>query len=324
VAVVISSIGVQGFRGIHEGVVKDLPRLGIFVGANGSGKSSLLEAILIGVHDDPGSAIGQVVRARGTPRGARWLFEKGAGKEVAISIETNDWARTTTLDYVPSVDGGNDVVNFSEDGSYFGQVAFAPGTNDFLRTGDRVSRSAQVRWLEPFSPFQGELHDVYTEVVTAGRRSAAKDIIKAVIPGFENLEILVEAGRPVVHIVLADHSVPVALAGSGISVLIRLALVLAASPGGTVLIEEPETHEHPAAMRQSARAILEATRRGVQVLFSTHSLDFIDTLLADATPEDLNDLAVYRLAKKNGVLATTRIDGPDVLRARGTMEDDLR
>ena len=182
----------------------------------------------------------------------------------------------------------------------------------------------QVRLLAPFSSSQAPLHEIYSEVVTQGRRPAAKAIIKAIIPGFEDIVILVEAGQPVVHIVFEDYSLPIAVMGDGVKALTSLAMGLAARPGGTVLIEEPEVHEHPAAIRQSARAILAATHRDVQVLVSTHSLDFIDALLAECTPEDRAQLAVYRFARTKGVLSTTRIPGDEALLARGHIQDDLR
>ena len=40
-------------------------------------------------------------------------------------------------------------------------------------------------------------------------------------------------------------------------------------------------------MRQTARVILAAVRRNVQVILTTHSLEFIDVLLAEANDETL-------------------------------------
>jgi predicted ATPase len=181
-----------------------------------------------------------------------------------------------------------------------------------------------MRWLAPYSVFQQSLPDVFSEAVTQGRRQTAKEIIRAIIPGLENIEVLTDAGNPVVHLVYNDHSVPVESSGDGVMALVRLALELAARPDGTVLIEEPEVHEHPGAIRQSAKAILEATRRNIQVLLSTHSLDFIDALVAAATPEDLSKMCAYRFALEAGELRTTAIPGTEVARLRGEIGEDLR
>jgi hypothetical protein len=182
----------------------------------------------------------------------------------------------------------------------------------------------QMRWLAPYSVFQQSLPDVFSEAVTQGRRQTAKEIIRAIMPGLDNIEVLTDAGNPVVHLVFDDHSVPVESSGDGVMALVRLALELAARPDGTVLIEEPEVHEHPGAIRQSARAILEATRRNIQVLLSTHSLDFIDALVAEATPDDLSKMCAYRFALDAGDLRTTTIPGTEVARLRGEIGEDLR
>jgi hypothetical protein len=268
-----------------------------------------------------------------TARGARWLFHRGEAVPVKITTSAGAESRDTILQFVPSESGDEDIVR-SEVTTFGKKVLSAEtkfsgaGANPYtvvsLKVTGKVPNFGQIRWLVPSSPFQAPLHEVYTEAVTQGRRPAAKAIIKAVIPGFSDIEILVEAQQPVVHIVFENYSVPVALMGDGVRSLVHLALELAARPGGTVLIEEPEVHGHPGAIRQSARAILQATRREIQVLLSTHSLDLIDALLAESLPEDLAKFAVYRCRLDDGKLATTRIPGPEVLVARGTIGDDLR
>ena len=115
-----------------------------------------------------------------------------------------------------------------------------------------------------------------------------------------------------------------AAAGSGIYGLLRLIIELSVQPGGLALVEEPEVHQHPAAIHQSAKALLVAMRRGVQVVVSTHSLDLIDSLLAQATPEDLEKFAVFRVVTRDGVLLKSRFPGPMVAMARQEIDEDLR
>ena len=116
---------------------------------------------------------------------------------------------------------------------------------------------SEVRLLEPrvFNTTP-PLHRLYTEAIVQGRRDEARSIAADLIPHAKNLEILTEADKPIVHLVFDDHSVPVAFAGDGIYSLVRLSLELASRPSGVVLIEEPEVHQHPAAIRYSVRAIL--------------------------------------------------------------------
>ena len=53
------------------------------------------------------------------------------------------------------------------------------------------------------------------------------------------------------------------------------------------LVEEPEAHQHPAVIAQAAKVLLGAARRGVQIMASTHSLELIDALVANADAADL-------------------------------------
>ena len=151
-----------------------------------------------------------------------------------------------------------------------------------------------------------------------------KAIVADAVRGIRDIEILTEEDTPVIHLVFEDHSVPAGLAGDGVRMVLRLALELAAVGGGLVLLEEPEVHQHPGAIRQSARAILAATRRGVQVVLTTHSLELIDALLGEASDEDLERAAVYRVQLESGVLKSHRLSGPDAALARTQIEDDLR
>jgi len=115
------------------------------------------------------------------------------------------------------------------------------------------------------------------------------------------------------------------LAGEGLKAALRLALELKLAPGSLALVEEPEVHQHPRAIWQSAKAIWGAVNRGVQVVLSTHSLDLIDALLSvPSGPGDLEKLALYRVILENGDLRSSRLTGPQAAEARSTIEEDLR
>ena len=83
-------------------------------------------------------------------------------------------------------------------------------------------------------------------------------------------------------------------------------------------------HQHPGAIRQSARAIHAAVKRDIQVILTTHSLELIDALLAESSDKDLEQMSVYRLRLQDGVLRSSRLPGPEVAFARSQIQDDLR
>ena len=75
---------------------------------------------------------------------------------------------------------------------------------------------------------------------------------------------------------------------------------------------------------RSVRAILGAVRRGIQIFITTHSLEVIDSILTEASTDDLDKLSVYRLSLDRGVLRNRRITGSEVSFLRTEIEDDLR
>ncbi len=174
------------------------------------------------------------------------------------------------------------------------------------------------------SDFQLPLHRLFSRAVEQGRRKQAEEIVAEVVPGLTDFIILTEGDTPILQLAFEDRSVPAALAGDGVQSLLRLTLELAARPNGVVLVEEPELHQHPGAIAQSAKAILAAVRRQVQVVITTHSLELIDSLVSGLTDQELPLLSLYNMHLEQGTLKFFRSDGPEVALARTQIQDDLR
>lgn len=322
----IVTITIHRLRGILEGELSDLAPLSVLVGPNGSGKSTILDALLIGGRPRPAEAIFRVIaRREEAPASSRWLLWKaGVEGEARVTVESErSLSRVCVLR--PGI-GFHVRLSTGETGGGTVNVSESGGLQHSSSVDLPIEGIAEVGLVESRNTHQQRsLHELYTQTVEQGRRREAIEILKELVPDFQNLEILTEGNTPIVHIVFTDHSVPIAFAGDGVRFLLRQSLELAARSGGVVLIEEPEAHLHPSAIRQSARVLLAAVRRGIQVVISTHSLELIDHLLVEAQDDaELSHLSVFRVRLENGRLISHRIPGPEVARVRGTIEDDLR
>ncbi len=182
-----------------------------------------------------------------------------------------------------------------------------------------------VHLVEPHRGLPQEpLYRVYTRALEQGRTEDVDVLLRELLPDFKRVEILADQDKPVVYISYKSGSVPAALQGDGVQSLVRLGLELAAAPGGVVLLEEPESAQHPRALFESARAITVAVGSAAcRWSLSTHSLDLIDTLRS-LLGDDLPKLTVHHLACAEGELSAVRYSGAEVALARDTIGDDLR
>ncbi len=98
----------------------------------------------------------------------------------------------------------------------------------------------------------------------------------------------------------AGEWIPLGRAAGGLRYSLPVLFTLAAStPGSVVLIDDPELGLHPQAQIRIAEALLEAAKRGVQVVAATHSPALLLRVLfavasGEAGEEDVAILLVYR------------------------------
>lgn len=342
-------------RGVRSGALRDLTPLVVLVGPNGSGKSTVLDAMLIGAGYDPVRSVRYVVQRRPLAYGARWLLRGGptSNTRARVRIELADeCAYACELEWLPDeyfsakhpelarrwgdlvgavqvelvdYDGRTDALHIFRDKA---SSAAPRGVVGFDREGGaKIETHLYVNgpraWM--VDPRAGKsLHELYSRLAERGRREMVLTLVRAVVDDLQVIEMLTDRNDPRLHLTFSDHSVPVALAGDGVQVLVRLCLEFALCSGGTLLLEEPEAHQHPAVIRQSARAIVAGVRAGVQAVIATHSLELIDGLLAELEDSELDRLSLYRLRLERGELRSSRLAGSEVWAGRRDIEEDLR
>jgi predicted ATPase len=93
----LKSLEIERLRGIRQGRIDDFAPLSVLVGQNGSGKSTVLDALLIGCSANVGQAIGTAVQRRTNINfAAPWLLWRG-GREKA-KRPALWWTPTTASD----------------------------------------------------------------------------------------------------------------------------------------------------------------------------------------------------------------------------------
>jgi len=215
-----------------------------------------LDAILIGGSPNPEVAVAQVVGRRPPLSDAPyWLHhrrDRAAGIRIALAGESGPLVTThiSVREGPVKRPGGS----FPDDGSRVpvvevrrtpghglsNCVAFHPDFSIAFHTEDSlgVPFVPGITFVDPafggtsWSP--PSLVDVYSEAVRRGQKRAVEDILRTVLPDLDELRVLTTGGVPGLDVGTRNGSVPVGLEGEGIQALIRLALELAAAPGGGV------------------------------------------------------------------------------------------
>ena len=326
----LRSLSIESFRGIRRGELADLPRLALLTGPNGSGKSTVLEAIQVAAGTWPAESIGRVVRRRAeVANGPRWLLHRGdLQSRPKLTAQWADGSIRHTKLWVNGLQVGAKVR--LGDGAEQGTTTlfrWQQGHHEYdaPENIEAARRAPFLRFLDQrIGSARSSLNAVYSESVLRSP-VAFLEVLQRLDPGIRDLRILEEEGWPSqLHLIYDDRSVPVGLAGDGVESLVRLALELTVRDGGTFLVEEPEAHQHLAAVCGTARVLVAAARSNCQLIVTTHSLDLLDAILFELTPAERSLLAVYRTRLQQGELHVRRVGGDDVTTARTEIGEDLR
>ena len=337
----IKSIEIENLRGIQNGKLEDFTPLTILVGPNSSGKSTVLDAMYLGVCPNATNVLNHLRNREKLKSEVRWLiFLPLKNKRAFVKVQTVGFDELTetrefvlslkldgdqqTIDVQSKISTIKDSIQHDGESKYFLYIADGSSGNT---TEDLPGAGVKEISYLSFDNIHTAptLVDLYSKSIELGRRTAAQKALNEVLPGLIHVEIGTYKDKPRLLTVYEDRSVPLASEGDGIQSLMRLSLSLSACAEGTVLMEEPEVHQHPRALRMSAKAILSAVNRGVQVVLSTHSLELIDALLSEAKSADsLEKVSICRLLLKDGCLKHYRSSGVDAEFQRFEIEDDLR
>ncbi len=334
----ITQVSIKNLRGIAEGTVSGITPLTILTGVNGSGKSTVLDALLIGANSLPAAAITQAVNRRASRQStAEWLF-RTRSEHATLEIQLGGVRRFVDLSWMPQEVARNSFSERTAIGAIEARVpGLGTGTVIFLELGGqrahhelerpppRTRIDVRLIDMRGAAGEQRDLTDVLTEAKSAGFGASTVDLLSNIVPGLKNLEILKVGAGYEVGAIYDDAAIPLSMGGDGVRSVARLALELAALPNGLALLEEPEVHQHPGALKLSAATIVSAVKRGLQIVVATHSLELIDELLLSASKADLLDqLSVQKLRLTNGRLETTVFSGAESDKIRNVIGTELR
>lgn len=336
-AQVLQSLTLHAYRGIAGLKLDGLAPVSLIVGANNSGKSSILEAAGLLLRPPDPSQWVSAVRHRDTDMalvdglwsmfpGSEALHpEDGLQESKPLHLEgiTSGGTRSLSAHCLVSQSLGSSEeaelaarIEVSVDGAPSLTLKF-PSTSSVLHQiptfrvlavspGTHLSTRSMVEHL--------------SRVVEEGKKKLAIELLQIFDPRVEGLDISASFGR---ESVLVTHRtrgvVDLASFGDGARRTVTLALALTRASQGVLLVDEIETGIHHHVLQPVlTQLIAAAIASQVQIVTSTHSLEALDALIMAADESDgMESLAAFHVRRKEtGVHEVLRYAGEKLLRLR--------
>jgi uncharacterized protein len=346
---VIENLTIQGFRGIEALEVPRCGRINVVVGRNGSGKSRLLEAAFALMFRANAEVFPSLAKLRGVPPELpaslvadyyRDAFATRGRHEARVEGRISGVARRVVLRSLPgelaevSAPGSVALAVFElescdgDDGTSHGHQGYvmsdgrwwipraqplAGGPPVVLRTPKRLNR---LVWLAR----------QWSAVEQRGphARQAVLSALRQVDPGIQDIRLVaLDNGVAQVRVDYRDLGLcPVELLGDGLIETIHYLSMLVGVEGGAMLVDEFGSALDARNLELVVRTVIStAADFGVQLFLSTHSLEVVDTLLADA-PSD--SLLLMQMKSEGGAVSVETLDHDEAKALRDHLGFDLR
>lgn len=272
----INDISIRNFRGLAELDLHGLQRVNLIVGPNDSGKTSLLEAVLLIADPNQINQLPGLFRARqGNPaiRFYRWLVRDAVGvTRCTLSAESDagSWSGTIVPDGAPPFGGPGSLSHELKQTHKFAEAGVA------YRVASKPPLTCRAVPLHSRTPEElvklvGNAHR------KAGGEEAVQRLVATVDPRIKKVRVDPgEDGNQIVVDIGLSELVPVSQVGQGVYRLLGIICELIADKPNLVLIDELENGLHHSIHRQIWTGLAEiAETLDVQIIASTHSDEFL-------------------------------------------------
>jgi hypothetical protein len=275
----LESIHIQGFKGVTDTTIGPLRKVNLIVGGQNVGKTSLLEAVVIGWTGSTGSAF------RPSEGGDQGRFGKNAlgNKFLAIEIKIT----------------GQDVLGLRGQN---GQLAFLSGSPG--------PAPAPVP-IPLYLPQQNTLVNLFGEVVVARKKRELTELLQGVEPRLLSLDAVSPDGEQRIYAEIEGiaQAVPLPELGHGFARLLYLFCTLLSTEAKLALIDEVESGIHYSALPTLLHGIKNVAHvRDVQTVMTTHSWDCIRAA-CEVFTDSPDDFQVIRLERTENNIQAVCIDG---------------
>jgi predicted ATPase len=349
----LQELRVDAYRSLRGVKLEHLGRMNLLVGANNTGKTSVLEAIgLVARPLDPAQWVQTVSNrdASGSlvdglwglfPASTALTLESGDETSKQIVIQANlgekdrhlrayaiafveQWAEVEQVGAIPQSDS---VVRIHTD-VRVGGAKPSKHEMEFRSSPRRVPVGTGVVPVRVFviTPFThrstAQLVTHLSHVIDEGTKAKSVELLRMFDSGVEDVSISRPFGRDAIRVVHEKNGVvDLAAFGDGMRRAFAMSLALSRASGGLLLVDEIESGIHARALFSVLPWLVRAAEEAnVQIVATTHSLEAIDAVLAAFANAAHEAVITYHLRRTETGHVCQRYD---LVGLRGLREEGL-
>lgn len=338
-----SNITLDKYRRFHGLQIEELRRVNLFVGANNSGKTSLLEAVQLLVCQNDVTAVLETAQRRGKmhddpPPG--WLKEQIATESrISGSFDTiiENKATVTIRNEVngEELEDKTGYLTSIEIQAIYGTVPQESITHLFDRR-ERITKYSTCRVLCPVvfsSPFVQHNTEFLAALFAKSVEEGVKGEVVAFIrerldSGFKDVDQTTASYARNFTRFLVEHDTmhpapDLAQFGEGVQRVFQIGLLFAYAKNGVVLIDEFENAIHFSLLSAFTKLVQElAEKFNVQVFLTSHSKECVDAFVQNNY--GLTDIAAYALRGSGTEAKCFRYPGEQLAKLLESVNIELR
>ena len=323
----LSSFEAIHYRGIDGLSLPELSRVNLITGANGVGKTALIEAIwlFMGRYNprllwdatvqrstnpivNPVSDLSDkslILRGKDANGCNEWkvVFEKVAEEKWDTVVVTDPERKKQTIEQRPLVGRLRVLINDKELNS---ELPYRHNTPRGLVSFERSEFAETIEKNMPRSIIEGtrwqleisaEHLKIYSDMVREGRKEDLANAVHFMLPNIRDVQILTDQNGESYPSAITDNGAqrPLEDLGGGVVRLLKLYLDFFGARNSLVLIDEVENGLHYSVLRDLWGHIRTWTDEwNVQFIATTHSAECIDAAM-EAFADEPDDLSVHNL-----------------------------
>ena len=350
-ALVLQTLNLTHFRGHNHLELRNLSQVNVLVGANNSGKTSILEAIELLSMPQSVAGFIQLIARRARMDAARRknnianymcsLFqemkEEGQPHRYRIRLEATVNNKPYRYEAQGTIHETIDTTGTTRTSFQLG-VHYVNGEKTEGHYTDKITNGilthyklGEERQFDAFYyPSGWDGYGLLTELLSKVILENKKDDILSIVQKFDGTitDISIVGDDIYIHRALSA-SLPLFAFGSGMQKAVFLSVVLMCCRNGIILIDEIDNAIHTSALEEIFRWFLQACKQwNVQAFITTHSAEALDAMLRivheDYEKEDLLRVITLRKNPKTNETVQKIRTGQEAYRDRDCYQMELR